>query len=264
MHTWSEFVTEVKTFMPVEAQRHGTEVLVDQLIRSGAINLMRLIPRYRLRYELHFPTIAGDAVGNATYGIIPNLPAHTFVEGVVYEPLEDPVGAAVDPSAMQEVKHTLNWVRWEDRDRIARGELCYSLSIDPHSRAFIVNPPLASDLRMVFWIAQDGEAYKNQTPISSEFTALDFQAAEAVASYALAKIGLGTDKDIMLKREHEADFKNLRRLLMVDRGSFVSEQGYQLLQLQPVDAAAALFHDGSTVLNHLGQPMYFTIASNDE
>jgi hypothetical protein len=258
MITWAEFVTEVEGFLPIEAQRRGIETYRSKLVLAGARDLMRFIPRYRPRYELHFPrgqTEEGE-VGVASYGVILNLPPHTFVEARLFDRDDEAEGVATDPVALQKNSRPVDWVDWQNRDKIARGELCDAISINPYSSSFIVSPSLSSEFQLVVWLDHDGETFAPTTQ-----TVFDVHAAEAVAQYVMKFIALKVNNDIAASREWSDEYTRLRRKLLLDRRKFASERAYIMWVLEPAQGVRALFSDGTPILNHLGQPMYFTISN---
>lgn len=261
MITWGEFITLVEGFLPVEAQRRGIETYRSQLIRAAANDLMRFIPRYRPRYELHFPRGETEegSVGTASYGVILNLPPHTFVAARLFEREEDPVGEEIDPVSLQKAGRAVSWVSWEDRDKIARGDECDAISINPYSSSFIVSPSLSSDFQLVLWLDHDGGLPGE--PASGAKTVFDEQAAEVVAQYVMKFIALKVNNDIAASREWSDEYSKLRRKLILDRRKFASERAYIMWVLEPAQGVRALFSDGTPILNHLGQPMYFTISN---
>lgn len=259
MITWGEFITLVNGFLPIEAQRRGIETYRNQLIRAGVNDLMRFVTKYRPRYELHFPRGQTEEglVGTASYGVIVNLPAHTFVAARLFDRDAAPVGNGTDPVALQKVGRDVQWVDWEKRDRIARGEKCDAISINPFSKSFIVSPSLSDDFQLVIWLDFAGDYPKDVN--STMQTVLDEHAAEAVAQYVMKFIALKVNNDIAASREWSDEYSKLRRKLLLDWRKFGSERSYIMWVLEPAQGVRALFADGTPILNHLGQPMYFTI-----
>lgn len=204
--TWSDFITAVRTFLPVDAGRFnvgtGATNYIDSMITQAVIEIQSTIEFYRANQETAYQATDLSIEGMASVGTLPDgcMPDSAWMVKIgspcVRQPMWD--------------------YDWQNRHDLVCGACRvrgrqYSISIDPKGQLFYAFPQVdATHQISLYW---DG--------LKTSFSGSDsvpFGEAEAlvVADFVKARISREVDKDIALAQSYQATYMAGKRRLLAD------------------------------------------------
>lgn len=202
--TWAQFVAEVKTFLTVDADRAGSETLVDSLILQAVQNLQQNDEYYRIGHELAVTGANSTVLGEVS---VFDLPVRALIRDLHYR--------WITPTGARPWERRLDYYRWSQRDHLRNGIVedvsRFWYSLDPRGETAWVYPAIKTGFQVrLRW---DGA---RESFVDTDLVPFDRDAALVVADYVSACVRRKVNNDLKLYESFMSSFLSGRRRLFVD------------------------------------------------
>lgn len=219
--TWSEFKTDVKTLLTVDANRLGATDFTNRFILAGTESVLSHVPFYRTVNTTRYNNTAPIGIkpltteGNASAGVLPEQ-ANVIQAWVITDADGDP--SVTDSSDSECVRYPLISYSYSNRQDLicdtpvmerSQGYMAIGKAGD-----FFVYPRLIdSEILELTW---EGERANHQ---DTDKVPYDSPVAECVAEYVKAHVKREVDHDLKLYESYLASFRRKRRDLYLNTRS---------------------------------------------
>ncbi len=219
--TWSEFKTDVKTLLTVDANRLGTADFTNRFITAGTEAVLSHVPFYRSAKTTRYNNTAPAGVkpltteGNASAGALPDQ-ASVIQAWVITDSNED--ASVTDSSDAECVRYPLVPYSYSNRNDLicdtpimerSQGYMAIGRAGD-----FYIYPTLVdTEILELTW---EGERADH---LDADNVTYDAPVAECVAEYVKAHVKREVDHDLKLFESYFASFRRKRRDLYLNTRS---------------------------------------------
>ena len=190
---FSVIKTKVRANMPVEANRQGTQTVLDNLIKQCLMDLQYYIKCYEQTATIKFTEADVTIIGHASQGSLPYGTKITHAKLIYPESIEDDVDTIASPDKCGHAH--VSFKPWTQRFQTM---ICHTpkgfngvMTIDPKGENFLVRPILQTDkveLELEY-------RYIKQTFEDTDDVAIDEQAIYAISNYVKAYLSIDVDED---------------------------------------------------------------------
>lgn len=200
--TYSQFKAEVRSWLPLDANRVGAQAFIDKNILAALVELQQHVMTLRTGVESLYRAENMVIEGDAARGLLPSRTSHIRAAWMITMENDEEVS-----------RNELTLVPWSQRAELISGLVENAYLISPYRDSFYVSPVL--EATNVLSLAWDGPVLKyedNDTAPAFD----DPRVVQACGYFVKAELARTSDNDLQSSLLFKADFVRIKTALYLE------------------------------------------------